>query len=124
MRKKVCTSGQVTDNNMAHERCVPDNQGYRHASRICNIYCFPTAVKVARSVMLFTQSFFFRSLLRKVIFHTAPFRCILYAACLLQLYNSESKIVPQGKLQMSKGRRHSVYPIRQGETFLSKYSAD
>ena len=34
------TSGQATDDNMAHARFMLDNQVYRHKLRICNIYWF------------------------------------------------------------------------------------
>jgi len=44
--EKYCRVGQATDGNMAH--CMPDNLGYTHTLRTCNIYCFPTATMVAR----------------------------------------------------------------------------
>ena len=31
---------------MAHELYIPDNHGYRHTLRMCNIYCFSTTTMV------------------------------------------------------------------------------
>ena len=36
--EKCCTSGQVTDGNMAHAHCMLDTSGYRHTLTIFNIY--------------------------------------------------------------------------------------
>jgi len=45
--ENVCTAGHVTDNSMAQAHCMLDTLGYKHTLRICNIYCFSTAVMVA-----------------------------------------------------------------------------
>ena len=45
------TAGQVTDDSMAHAQCILDTQGYRHALRIRNTYCFCTATMVARTCL-------------------------------------------------------------------------
>jgi len=37
--------------NMDHTLCMLNNWGYRHTTRICNPYCFPTA-KTARRMFL------------------------------------------------------------------------
>jgi hypothetical protein len=38
--EKYCRAGEATDDNMVHEHCVLDTQGYKHTLRICNA-CFP-----------------------------------------------------------------------------------
>ena len=48
-RGKYRRAGQATDDNMAHEHCMLDNQGYKHSLRICNTYCFYTATMVTRT---------------------------------------------------------------------------
>ena len=48
VKKKSCTAGQATDNNMAHARCMLETKGYIHTLRICNIYCFAAAKMVWR----------------------------------------------------------------------------
>ena len=39
---KYCTSGQATDDNLAHAHCMLDTKGYKHTLKICNTYCFST----------------------------------------------------------------------------------
>jgi len=45
--EKYCSSGQATDDNMAHAHCMLDTYSYRHTLSICNTYCFSTATMVA-----------------------------------------------------------------------------
>jgi len=45
--EKFCTAGHVTDNNMAQAHCMLDTLGYKHILRICNVYCFSSAMMVA-----------------------------------------------------------------------------
>ena len=45
--EKYRIAGQPTDNQMAHAHYMLDNQGYKHALRICNIYCSSIATMVA-----------------------------------------------------------------------------
>jgi len=45
--EKYCRSGQATDGNIAHARCMLDTTVYKHSLRICNTYCFSTATIVA-----------------------------------------------------------------------------
>jgi len=44
--KKIAERGRPQHDNMAHELCKLDNQGYRHTPGICNTYCFPTTTVV------------------------------------------------------------------------------
>jgi hypothetical protein len=37
--------------NKMHAHCMLDNYGYKHTRRICNIYCFSTAVTVTRTCL-------------------------------------------------------------------------
>ena len=48
-KNRYCTAGQATDDNMAHEHCMLDNEGYRHTLRIRNTYRFSTTKVVTRS---------------------------------------------------------------------------
>jgi len=43
--------GQVTDENMAHAHCMPDNKDYKHTFTICNTHCFSTARMVTRTLL-------------------------------------------------------------------------
>jgi len=52
--KNFCRTRQATDDNMAHGHCVLDNWGYRHALRICNIHCLPTAAVVTLTHLIVT----------------------------------------------------------------------
>jgi hypothetical protein len=36
-------------NNMAHDDCMQENKCYKYTLRICNIYCFSTAIIVSRT---------------------------------------------------------------------------
>jgi hypothetical protein len=47
--EKYCRAGQATDDNMEHEHCMLDNEGYTHKLKICNTYCFHTATNFART---------------------------------------------------------------------------
>jgi hypothetical protein len=47
--EKYCRTGQVTDDEMAHAHCMPDNWVYKHTLKICNTYCFCTGTIVART---------------------------------------------------------------------------
>jgi hypothetical protein len=38
--------GQGTNDNMADEHCMLENNGYKRSLRICNTYCFSTATMV------------------------------------------------------------------------------
>jgi hypothetical protein len=44
-------AGEATDDNIitGPALCMLDNKGYKHTLRICNTYCFSTAVVVART---------------------------------------------------------------------------
>ena len=44
--EKYCRAGQATDDSIAHAHCMLDTKGYKHTLRICNNYCFPTAILV------------------------------------------------------------------------------
>jgi len=44
--QRYCRAGQATDDNRAN--CMLDTEGYTHAHRICDIYCFSTAVTVTQ----------------------------------------------------------------------------
>jgi hypothetical protein len=41
MWKKYCTTGQATDDSMAHAHCMLDTEGYKHTLKLCNIISFP-----------------------------------------------------------------------------------
>ena len=47
--EEYCRIGQAEDDSMAHAHCMLDTKGYKHALRIRNIYCSPTATRVART---------------------------------------------------------------------------
>jgi len=47
--EKYCKAGQVTDDNMAHVRCMKNTYGFKNTLRICNTYCFSTASLVTRT---------------------------------------------------------------------------
>jgi hypothetical protein len=62
--EKYCRSGQAIDKNMTHVHCVLDTQGYKYKLRMCKIYCFSTATKVAISrlnITLHVHCFVFAS---------------------------------------------------------------
>jgi len=40
--EKYGRGGQVTDENMAREHCMPDNYDYKHTLIICNTQCIST----------------------------------------------------------------------------------
>jgi hypothetical protein len=42
--EKSCIAGEATDDNITW--CMLDNQGYRHALKICNTRCFSTVTMV------------------------------------------------------------------------------
>jgi hypothetical protein len=44
------------DRPQAHALCMPDKEGYRHALRICNNYCFSmaTAARERASILRYT----------------------------------------------------------------------
>jgi len=46
-----CTAGHATDYNMVHAHFMLDSEGYKHALRICNTYCFSTASVVVRTCL-------------------------------------------------------------------------
>ena len=52
--EKYCRAGQSTDGNMAHAHCVLHTSGYKHFLRICNINCFSTITRVARTRLIVT----------------------------------------------------------------------
>jgi len=54
--EKYCRAGQATDDKIVHALCTLDNYGYRHTFRICNTYCFSSAMMVtgSRFIALFT----------------------------------------------------------------------
>jgi hypothetical protein len=52
--EKCCRAGQTTDENTAHAHCMLDIYGYKHTLRTCNIFCFSSATKVARTRLNFT----------------------------------------------------------------------
>jgi hypothetical protein len=47
--EKCCRDEQAIDDNMAHARCMLDNQSNKHTLRIRNTPCFSTATVVART---------------------------------------------------------------------------
>ena len=66
---KILRAGQAPD-NMAHGHCMLDNQGYKHAFRICNTYCFSTTTLVERSclnVTLYVHCFSFLVLFSTIV---------------------------------------------------------
>ena len=46
--EKYCRAGQVTDDNMEHEHCMLDTEGYKPHSEYVT-HCFSTATVVART---------------------------------------------------------------------------
>jgi hypothetical protein len=45
--EKYCIARQATDENMALALCMLDTLVYKHTFRICNTYCFYTAIMFA-----------------------------------------------------------------------------
>jgi hypothetical protein len=54
MLKKYCRTEQATDDNMAHAHFTLDNEVYKCGLRMCNTYCSPIAIIVARSLLSIT----------------------------------------------------------------------
>jgi len=93
--EKYCGYQQVTDDNMAHARCMLDTKGYKYTYRLCNIHCFRTATMVALTcsmlrymyiACLFLSFFFllwqvYRSLTLWRRNFTFKFSHILYLKC-------------------------------------------
>ena len=46
--------GQATDENMPPTHCMLDTQGYKHALKICNAYCFYMAAMVRQTRLCVT----------------------------------------------------------------------
>jgi len=55
--KKYSSTGQATDDNMAHTHFMLDTKGCKHTLNICNKYCFSTAAVVARTHLIVTEVF-------------------------------------------------------------------
>jgi hypothetical protein len=52
--KNIVRAGHATYDNMGHVQCMLDTSGYKHALRMCNNYCFSTAIMVARTRLYVT----------------------------------------------------------------------
>jgi hypothetical protein len=50
--EKCITSGQATDDNVAHAHCMLDNSGYKHTFRICNTAFPPQQLLLERTSIL------------------------------------------------------------------------
>ena len=53
-KKMYCRAGQVSVDRRAHRHCMLDTWGYKDTHRICNNYCFSTAITVTRTFLNFT----------------------------------------------------------------------
>jgi hypothetical protein len=76
-------TGKAIDDNMAHEHCMLDTQGYKHTLMIRNIWCFSAATMAAKTPLL---------------------GVMLHAQCLLcQLIQGE-KLHPKARVRQSRIR--------------------
>jgi hypothetical protein len=101
--EKYCGAREATDENKTHAQCTLDTQGYKHTIRMCNTYCFFTAMMVART--------HFRVLLHVHCLSCCWLYCVHIAYCPFSIASVPPSFKVQGRYQWRVLSCHTCCPV-------------